>query len=106
MVVDTANPPIHKQLNLILERVLPCSKEVQNHQTCCCKNLLVVAEMWAIWWMADREQSFVRAINELTEGLKHMRDHQSYMNQRERSEERRVGKECVSTCRSRWSPDQ
>src|SRR3546814_13545660 len=25
---------------------------------------------------------------------------------RMRSEERRVGKECVSTCRSRWSPDQ
>src|SRR3546814_19118211 len=24
--------------------------------------------------------------------------------QDERSEERRVGKECVSTCRSRWSP--
>src|SRR3546814_17767860 len=24
---------------------------------------------------------------------------------RHRSEERRVGKECVSTCRSRWSPD-
>src|SRR3546814_18008845 len=24
---------------------------------------------------------------------------------RERSEERRVGKECVRTCRSRWSPD-
>src|SRR3546814_15631650 len=24
--------------------------------------------------------------------------------QRTRSEERRVGKECVSTCRSRWSP--
>src|SRR3546814_17375709 len=23
----------------------------------------------------------------------------------ERSEERRVGKECVSTCRARWSPD-
>src|SRR3546814_13252209 len=23
---------------------------------------------------------------------------------RERSEERRVGKECVSTCRARWSP--
>src|SRR3546814_13240706 len=23
----------------------------------------------------------------------------------ERSEARRVGKECVSTCRSRWSPD-
>src|SRR3546814_2701304 len=25
-------------------------------------------------------------------------------NSRQRSEERRVGKECVSTCRSRWSP--
>src|SRR3546814_1516774 len=25
--------------------------------------------------------------------------------QRQRSEERRVGKECVRTCRSRWSPD-
>src|SRR3546814_16879504 len=24
----------------------------------------------------------------------------------QRAEERRVGKECVSTCRSRWSPDQ
>src|SRR3546814_16815358 len=24
---------------------------------------------------------------------------------RQRSEERRVGKECVSTCRYRWSPD-
>src|SRR3546814_19418743 len=26
------------------------------------------------------------------------------LNGRVRSEERRVGKECVSTCRSRWSP--
>src|SRR3546814_16257092 len=26
-------------------------------------------------------------------------------NHRARSEERRVGKECVSTCKSRWSPD-
>src|SRR3546814_14052186 len=26
-------------------------------------------------------------------------------NKRFRSEERREGKECVSTCRSRWSPD-
>src|SRR3546814_11276188 len=25
--------------------------------------------------------------------------------EQERSEERRVGKECVSTCRSRWSPE-
>src|SRR3546814_19818840 len=33
-------------------------------------------------------------------GLRH-RDERS---RRDRSEERRVGKECVSTCRSRWSP--
>src|SRR3546814_15048770 len=26
------------------------------------------------------------------------------LHQSQRSEERRVGKECVSTCRSRWSP--
>src|SRR3546814_17518688 len=29
----------------------------------------------------------------------------AYVLGRESSEERRVGKECVSTCRSRWSPD-
>src|SRR3546814_13995551 len=29
---------------------------------------------------------------------------QAHVMQAERSEERRVGKECVSTCRSRWSP--
>ena len=28
----------------------------------------------------------------------------AYMGRRERSEERRVGKECTSWCRSRWSP--
>src|SRR3546814_5756742 len=28
----------------------------------------------------------------------------AYLEVPERSEERRVGKECVSTCRSRWSP--
>src|SRR3546814_20096921 len=28
----------------------------------------------------------------------------SYVGESFRSEERRVGKECVSTCRSRWSP--
>src|SRR3546814_6862803 len=29
---------------------------------------------------------------------------EKYKNHPRRSEERRVGKECVSTCRSRWSP--
>src|SRR3546814_3829345 len=32
------------------------------------------------------------------------RDHLSQFKTCHRSEERRVGKECVSTCRSRWSP--
>src|SRR3546814_9692028 len=31
-------------------------------------------------------------------------DHQIVLAREQRSEERRVGKECVSTCRSRWSP--
>src|SRR3546814_12147635 len=31
-------------------------------------------------------------------------DYQPAEDRLERSEERRVGKECVSTCRSRWSP--
>src|SRR3546814_4269873 len=30
--------------------------------------------------------------------------HLMILSDRARSEERRVGKECVSTCRSRWSP--
>src|SRR3546814_13988037 len=36
------------------------------------------------------------------EHLAGARDHQAAF---ERSEERREGKECVSQCRSRWSPD-
>src|SRR3546814_10643367 len=34
----------------------------------------------------------------------HVLDGSPYPVNRARSEERRVGKECVSTCRSRWSP--
>src|SRR3546814_4984667 len=37
-----------------------------------------------------------------TKGLTGSANFRHQMNQR--SEERRVGKECVSTCRSRWSP--
>src|SRR3546814_7062950 len=42
-------------------------------------------------------RSFRRSIAELIKNL-------SDRSARVRSEERRVGKECVSTCRSRWSP--
>src|SRR3546814_1309455 len=37
-------------------------------------------------------------------GAGHGRSDEDDAGQRDRSEERRVGKECVSTCRSRWSP--
>src|SRR3546814_3795806 len=38
-------------------------------------------------------------------GMKQKQPHEPIENEA-RSEERRVGKECVSTCRSRWSPYQ
>src|SRR3546814_8465423 len=39
-----------------------------------------------------------------SDGLVHHSDRGSQYVSVRRSEERRVGKECVSTCRSRWSP--
>src|SRR3546814_8350124 len=44
----------------------------------------------------DLELGLVHAAVEMIE--------EHLLGQRRRSEERRVGKECVSTCRSRWSP--
>src|SRR3546814_11047815 len=38
------------------------------------------------------------------QGRKHGVDRKRIERYQGRSEERRVGKECVSTCRSRWSP--
>src|SRR3546814_15583695 len=38
-------------------------------------------------------------------GIRFVLDVKSFLYLAGRSEERRVGKECVSTCRSRWSPD-
>src|SRR3546814_14000027 len=38
------------------------------------------------------------------EVIQHRADRGGKIIKIERSEERRVGKECVSTCRSRWSP--
>src|SRR3546814_1065921 len=47
-----------------------------------------------------------RIIRQLFEGLHRFLAQQAAeaVVARHRSEERRVGKECVSTCRSRWSP--
>src|SRR3546814_14824897 len=40
----------------------------------------------------------------ILETAQDMDDRIDFADVAERSEERRVGKECVSTCRSRWSP--
>src|SRR3546814_3148514 len=47
----------------------------------------------------SREGNLAPAVHHIIRGQA-LRHH----HQRHRSEERRVGKECVSTCRSRWSP--
>src|SRR3546814_15884608 len=51
----------------------------------------------------DDERRMQDEIQKLTD--KHVAEIDKLVTQKERSEERRVGKECVSTCRSRWSPD-
>src|SRR3546814_13142141 len=53
-------------------------------------------------WIASRDVIFCLrdAGVEIAENPTSKRDRQKI-----RSEERRVGKECGSTCRSRWSPD-
>src|SRR3546814_6548114 len=38
-------------------------------------------------------------------GAERLQNRSAICRRRHRTEERRVGKECVSTCRSRWSPD-
>src|SRR3546814_17254632 len=47
---------------------------------------------------------FQMFMNAVSTALKAMGEANASMARKQRSEERRVGKECVSTCRSRWSP--
>src|SRR3546814_12405439 len=68
----------------------------------------VTARSLADFTQGERAQAFAAALGqgahaaldvaELAAKLARAQHH------KERSEERRVGKECVSTCRSRWSP--
>src|SRR3546814_7274953 len=51
------------------------------------------------WW---RRRSSLASLEEREQAIGQRR--QVAGTERERSEERRVGKECVSTCRSRWTP--
>src|SRR3546814_4890200 len=48
-------------------------------------------------WFADQRESGASDSEDAAEG-------RQLRIESDRSEERRVGKECVSTCRSRWSP--
>src|SRR3546814_15946250 len=52
---------------------------------------LLLGDRDGVWYLSNKPQF---AMQPLTPGLHAV----------SRSEERRVGKECVSTCRSRWSP--
>src|SRR3546814_6332851 len=61
-----------------------------------------------LWWTGRdwREKAIIAqriVANAEQEGLRRI-DYSAGLRPLPRSEERRVGKECVSTCRSRWSP--
>src|SRR3546814_15218066 len=48
--------------------------------------------------------AFAIALDKVSEHRPMALEMAAKVHRHERSEERRVGKECVSTCRSRWSP--
>src|SRR3546814_18670290 len=56
----------------------------------------------AEWLSRDRRRSV--PVTGTPQKMRRARQTSRLRSMRERSEERRVGKECVSTCRSRWSP--
>src|SRR3546814_19694896 len=94
---DTATPQIYTYLHTLslhdalpfFERTVPLRRRNAPDPQC----LLALSE-WPLSSPAtsSRMRSFRRALGCGSQG--------TYC----RSEERRVGKECVSTCRSRWSP--
>src|SRR3546814_3552434 len=57
---------------------------------------LTFKTQYAAKYMQYYQKNFAKAYE--------IRDYYNKDNILKRSEERRVGKECVSTCRSRWSP--
>src|SRR3546814_11819520 len=56
--------------------------------------------------VAEGQADIVMVVRPDTEIIDHAQSEQEAVRMwhQDRSEERRVGKECVSTCRSRWSP--
>src|SRR3546814_15414561 len=81
-----------------------CSSDLVDHH-----GVAVMAERQAVDGALDRGERIIEGVHEQPA---HGIDHQHAMaatalehaGAAARSEERRGGKECVSTCRSRWSP--
>src|SRR3546814_14343522 len=67
-------------------------------------SLLVLASLTAIFISSMRARDAVERANQQVESGRYAAQLLMDDLQMARSEERRVGKECVSTCRSRWSP--
>ena len=62
-----------------------------------------------VWKASGHADKFADLISECKKcntrtRVDHLKDHAEQHAEHVRSEERRVGKECVTTCRSRWSP--
>src|SRR3546814_1422373 len=65
-----------------------------------------------MWWIFPQLAKLGRSSTAQQFAIHSVKEAQAYLDHPilgprylERSEERRVGKECVSACRSRWSPD-
>src|SRR3546814_7404730 len=71
-----------------------CSSDLQHDMRIAAKRLRYLLELTETCF-GDAGPAARRAARDLQGALGDIHD---------RSEERRVGKECVSTCRSRWSP--
>src|SRR3546814_12415371 len=89
---------------------------VRYHRASCQRTRLAVVDpegsVFAESWRSGRTDLITDARSRI-EGIGRPRVEPSFqphvidrmIEVKDRSEERRVGKECVSTCRSRWSPD-
>src|SRR3546814_13549914 len=65
---------------------------------------LAEGEELTLPWLPAREGEDGKAGQEAPERAADAEEGEAGGRDEERSEERRVGQECVSTCRSRWSP--
>src|SRR3546814_13919658 len=79
---------------------------VENFQLCI-KGAFVCGTRFAAGDVSGQVRIFLQHVRRCFQPEQHRYHHQiagAECSTEPRSEERRVGKECVSTCRSRWSP--